>query len=370
LAGAAPAPHLGVDKFFRLAGAYGIIAGIFYAIYVKERAEGRDQAVRVAVLLLFATVFVNNFHSVIVDHGPNYPGVAVSNTAWQSDLQNAVVNLDPSALPHSYRFLPNGFVRWLQAAHIEFEPARDVYRTIFMLLTFYALYRYARFFTNRNGAFAAVLLVTAIYPVSFQYYAGQLTDPMSHLSFLLAFICLELDDFPAFATAILVGSLAKETVLAMAGYFVLTHWRGWRNAVKSGVLLALTFLTYAGVRMAVLHGQVHYKQISGVDPNFIWGNLSDRRWPLVFILTAAALSPALALNWKRTPSRLKGLVLYLLPVLFLSSAAFSCLVETRNFMPMVFILAVVAGRYLCGPPGDGVSDSRSQFASEPTLAEA
>jgi hypothetical protein len=347
----APAPHMGVDRILRLAAAYGIVAGLVCFIYARERTEGREHALRVLFLVLFATVFVNHLHSVLVEHGTNYPGL-ITNIQWQINLQDAVVRLDPNVLPHSYRFLPNGFVRWFQRAHIDFDAARDLYRCIFILLTFYALYRYAKFFTTTNGAFAVVLLIATIYPVSFQYYLGQLTDPMSHLSFVLAFICLELEDLPGLVTAILIGSLAKETVLAMGGYYFLTHWRGRRNLVKSGVLLALIMATYAGVRTAVLHGQLQYKQISGVNSGFIWTNLTDKHWPLVFVLTVLALSPTLIFNWNRTPWRLKGLILYLVPVLFLSSAAFSWLMESRNFMPVVFVLAVVAGRYLCGPPDD------------------
>jgi hypothetical protein len=40
------------------------------------------------------------------------------------------------------------------------------------------------------------------------------------------------------------------------------------------------------------------------------------------------------------------LALFLFPVLFLSGLFFSFLVEMRNFMPLVFVLAVIAARYL------------------------
>jgi hypothetical protein len=64
------------------------------------------------------------------------------------------------------------------------------------------------------------------------------------------------------------------------------------------------------------------------------------------LLTACALLPFLVLGWKDTPLSLKRQILYLFPVLFFSGLFFSWLYETRNFMPLVFVMSVVAGSYL------------------------
>jgi hypothetical protein len=98
----------------------------------------------------------------------------------------------------------------------------------------------------------------------------------------------------------------------------------------------------------VLKGDIHYSQVSGVGRAHILSNLSPHLWPPVFLLTAGAFLPFLALNWGRTQLSLKRQVAFLLPVLFVSSLVFSNLYETRNFMPLVFVLAVVAGQYLFG----------------------
>jgi hypothetical protein len=291
------------------------------------------------------TSIVNNLHYRNVDHGVSYFR-ELQNWQWESELQDLVIGLNPANLPHSYRFLPNAFVRWLQLGRLNFEQARDVYRLIFGFLLFYAIYRYARLYTTHLGAILALLFVSVIYPVSFEFYGGQLTDPMSHLSFVLAFIFLETGDFGSFISALVIGSLAKETVLAIAGYYILFRRRDENYGIKAGTLLASVLLVYFGVRLFVLGGSMNYRQVSGVAVDHIWANLRDGRWPAVFLLTGGALVPFLVLAWKDTPNRLKWLTFYLLFVLFPSSLMFSWLAESRNFMPLAFVLAVISGRYL------------------------
>ena len=262
--------------------------------------------------------------------------------------QEQVIRLSPTVAPHSYRFLPNSLVRWLELAGLNYESARDVYRLLCGLLLFYAIYRYARLFTGYAGALLAMLLTALLYPISFEYYAGQLTDPLSHLSFVLAFIFLETGDFALLLTTLVIGSLAKETVLAAAGYYVLFCRREPRFVSKAAGLVAACAAACFGVRAFVLAGagQYRYEQVSGVAPGHLWANLAGGRWFPLFLLTAGALMPFLVLDWKETPLRLKQLVFFLLPVLFLSSALFGWLYEARNFMPLVIVLAVIAGRFL------------------------
>jgi hypothetical protein len=91
---------------------------------------------------------------------------------------------------------------------------------------------------------------------------------------------------------------------------------------------------------------MHYEQASGVTLDHVWENWQNLDWQAPFLLTACALLPFLALGWKETPLSLKRQTAYLFPMLFVSSLFFSWLREGRNYMPLVFVLAVVAGRYL------------------------
>ena len=339
---------------------YIVAAAICGFIYRRESRHLSHSRTFVLVFLVFLlTCIVNNLHHVNVDNGVPYLPGYVSNVLWQGLVNDLVIQLSPAALPHSYRFLPNSIVRWFQMGGLDYEPARDLYRLIFGILLFYAIYKFARLYTNYLGAILAMLFIAVIYPVSFEYYAGQLTDPLSHLSFVLAFIFLETEDFAFLLTTLLVGALAKETVLAMAGYYVLFCRKESHYWLKAITLCVASGAMYLGVRMLVLHGAMHaYTQISVAPPNMPSINWHDPRWPEGLLLTVGAFLPFLVLSWRDTPRSLKQLALFLFPVLFASGLFFSFLVEMRNFMPLVFVLAVIAARYLteagiaAAPSGD------------------
>jgi hypothetical protein len=326
----------------------GYLAALFicYRIY---RAESHRLARREAVLLVFLVLLFTaincQLHSVMVDRGPNY-FEHFSNLAWQKEVHSDVMRLASDSVPHAYRFLPNVVVRWIELGGLDYERARDLYRLITGLLLFYAIYRFARLFTTHWGGILSMSLVAVVFPVSFENYAGQLTDPLSHLSFVLAFIFLETEEFGYLLTTILIGSLAKEAVLALAGYYVLFGWKGKGYRFKAVILCGASAAFYIGVRLVVLRGPLLYSQVSHAPPQLVLRNLTDPRWPLLFFLTAAAFWPFLALSWKETPATLRRLTIYLLPVLWISSTFFGFLTETRNFMPVVFVLAVIAARHL------------------------
>ena len=343
---AAPVPDNGSRRELLIGLAYLAVLVVCYWIYrVELRRLTRSRAFLLVFVVFLLTSITNNLHGYIVDRGTNiFPGK--TNQVWQVQLHNSVIQLDPGSLPHSYRFLPNSIVRWMEIAGIDFESARDFYRMICSLLLFYAVYKYARLFSNYTGAMIAMLLVAAIYPIGFEHYAGQLTDPLSHLSFVLAFIFLETEEFGLLLSTLLIGSLAKETVLALAGYYVL-FGRKERNYVwKAVVLCGASAAVYLGVRLWVLRGAMHYEQASGTSPDHFFNNWQYGQWHGAFLLTGGALLPFLVVGWKETAVSLKRLALFLLPVLFVSSLLFSYLREARNYMPLVFVLAVSAGGYL------------------------
>jgi hypothetical protein len=54
----------------------------------------------------------------------------------------------------------------------------------------------------------------------------------------------------------------------------------------------------------------------------------------------------LVLAWKETPAALKRMALYLISVLLISNLFSGWLYENRNYMPAVFVLAVITARYI------------------------
>ena len=293
-----------------------------------------------ALLICVAFAFLSNYiHAWVVDMGPDSPA---STLDWQITLHKSVIDLSPEALPHSYRFLPNSLVRLFEQVTGDFSLARDSYRNLFGVLLFYALYQFARLFLLHGGALFSVALWTAVCTVSFRYYLGQLTDPISHLSFVLAFIFIETEQFVYLVLTLMIGCLAKETVLAMVGYYAFFRWREKSYLLKLIVLVAASLAVYLAARAWVLHGVPHYAQISGVGFDHVRKNWADYPWsvPALFY-TVGIFVPFVIAGWRKSPWGLRSLALYLFPVLLVSSLFFSWLWETRNFMPLVAILAVL-----------------------------
>lgn len=316
-----------------------------FACYRRTHIDDHRDNIRDVVLLcLIFTLLTTYLHRWLVDSG-TYAGWL--NLDWQLFVQKAVMKLDPAVLPHSYRFLPNSYVRLLESITGSYEIARDSYRNLFDFLLFFAIYRFARLYLAHGGGLLTLVLFAAVFPVSFQHYAGQLTDPMSHLSFVLAFIFIETGQFVYLLLTVLIGALAKETVLAMAGYYGLLHWRNRRYWPKAAALLGIAFTFYFGVRIAVLHGTPNYSQISGVSLGHVTENLRQRAWHLPLLFTVGTYLPFVVLAFRTTSAQLQILAGYLAVVLFVSSALFSWLIEVRNFMPLVVVLALITAQYLC-----------------------
>jgi hypothetical protein len=339
-----PAPGRARDPLLLYAVLYGpAIAAVGLCCFL-ERESDRKQRQDTLLLCVILALLTNYLHLWLVDNASYVTG---PNLALQKQLHEQVVALSPDALPHSYRFLSNSFIRLLELATGDFATARDSYRNLFGVLLLYAIYRFARLFLRHGGALFCLAIWTAITPVSFRYYAGQPADPLSHLSFILSFIFLETEQFVYLLLAVLIGTLAKETVAAMSGYYLLFSWRDPRSRLRAVILLAGVILLVAGVRVLVLSGPPGYTAISGVDPTHLstnWNNYLQWIRPIFF--TVGIFVPFVVLGWRSFPSRLRSLVLYLGPLLFFSNLFFSWLREGRNFMPLTAILIVMTVYYL------------------------
>lgn len=311
-----------------------------YRFALQGSARERLQTILVAGVL---SMVANSLHYSMVDLGAYSH---VPNLAWQQDMQTRVLALDPSITGHSYRFLPNAFVRLLEMLTGDFSVSRDAYRNLFVLLQLVALYRFARLYTTHLGGIATLLLWWLAYPASIRLYAGQLTDPMSHLSILLALIFLERGLFGYFLLTVVIGSFAKESIFVLMGYYVLFKWSD-RHYLWKVAALALTGVGLsAGVRLWVTKASLGYSTMSGVSPDHIARNWLHPAWPVQFFFTVGIFVPFVVLAWRSTPRTLTHLSLYLLPVLFASSLMFSWLHESRNYMPLVAVLAVITANYL------------------------
>lgn len=302
--------------------------------------------------LVAATALVNDLHRSFVDEG-HYPFAGagyVDNTAWQVESQRRVMRLDPTFTGHDYRFLPNAIVHVLEVGTGSYAFARGIYRHTFMFLLVYAIYYLGRLHYAHGTALLGLLLYLAVYPVTLRHYAGQLTDPVSHLSFVLAFIFLEQRRYPYLALSILVGAIGKESVAVLAGYYALFRRDDPGHRLKAAGLLLGAAAVVVGIRLYVNSGQAEYRHMSGVPPDHVLRNLRDPRWPAQVLLSLGPFLPGFLLSWRRAPETLRGLVWFLLPVLLGSSLLFSWLREARNYVPVVIPLALITAAWLSRDP--------------------
>ena len=339
-----PNPRVAYTEKF-VTAVFLVALGILYWIYRVEAPRlGGRRALTVPAMVLALSVVVNQGHNFNVDKARNYSPTEY-NSSMQLAMHENVMKLNPGALPHVYRFLPNAFVRWIELGHVRFFVARDCYRFLFGILIFYCLYRYARLYTSFTGAILAMAITAAVFPVSFELYIGQLTDPMSHLSFLLALIFLETDNFVWFFTTLLIGSLAKESVLCLVGYYLLFRTRERNYYAKAASLTAMLLISYWSVRLFVQHGHIKFQQLSGGDTRHFIENILFYDWVWIFGTMIIIFVPVAVIGWKTLPLTLKRQYVFMIVVLWTSSFIFSWLHEGRNYMPAVFVTSVVVAYY-------------------------
>jgi hypothetical protein len=302
--------------------------------------------------LLFAALAaaLTACHWAVVDRDPE-------RLRWQRDLYVRLFNHEYDA-PHQYRPLPYGLVRLLERLTHEWTFACLAYRWFFTFWFVWAAYRLARLYHGPRRALLTLVPLALLYPLSILFYRGQLTDPLSHALFVLALVYV-LEDRPvALAAALALGVLAKETAVLVVPVYLACHWRrAWRAGGVSPLLG-----TTAGLGAACVAAFVAARSLSwrpgfeaingtggwmagtnlGVGTPIAWSSVplyQNYLHPLLFV---GAFVPALARHWGRIDPRLRTLCLTLTPLVLASNLCFGWLYESRNYLPLVPVLATMA----------------------------
>ena len=142
-----------------------LAAVLCYALDPALAKREKATVLYLCVALAFLTTYL---HVWMVDIGPFRGGPNL----WQLAMHQAVIDLSPDRLPHSYRFLPNSLVRLFEQVTGDFAVARDSYRNLFGVLIFYSLYRFARFFLSQGAGLFCLALFAAILPAAKVCHAG------------------------------------------------------------------------------------------------------------------------------------------------------------------------------------------------------
>jgi hypothetical protein len=334
-----------------------LLMGLALIVRIRLDRPGEPHATRNVLLFAVLAGLMTLAHWVEVDSRP-YPH------EWQTNSYVQILNREYEA-PHNYRPLPYGFARLVERITHDWTFACVSYRWFFTFWFVSASYRLARLYLTPNRALLTLVPLAVLYPLSVLYYWGQLTDPLSHTLFVQAFIYL-LEDRPlALAAALALGVAAKETAVIVApAYLACYRRRGWRAWLVTAFLGAACVAAFLAMRLP-LGWRPGYDNINGTSGLMIGTNLGfgepiatstvplseNYLHPLLFV---GMFVPPLAWRWRRIDPRLRALCLTVAPLLLLSNVCFGWLYESRNYMPLVPLLATMSV-----PPGRTPSFSRN-----------
>jgi hypothetical protein len=322
----------------------GMVLGLMtLALAVRTFLDrGEDHPFGLALLFAALAAAMTAVHWQIVDSDP-------TRLRWQrEDVYLPLLNHAGDA-PHRYRPLPYGFVRLLERATHDWLFSCLAYRWFFTWWFLWAAYRLARRYHRPGPALLVLFPAVALYPLSIWYYWGQLADPLSHSLFLLSIIYL-LEDRPwPLAASLALGVLAKETVVLLVPVYLACWWRDWRAWRTTGLLGGVCVAAYLAARLPQ-GWRPGLANVNGLDALMIGTNLGIGEpiagsaaplWenylhPLLFV---GIFLPALAWRWRRIDPGLRTVCATLTPLLVASNVCFGWLYESRNYMPLVPLLA-------------------------------
>ena len=321
--------------------------------------ETEPQAVSLTSLFLLLSGLMTACNGWLVDW---------NNESWQRQLYLDIFNhgTDQSGLriPHQYRPLPYGFVRSLEWVTGDWWFACIAYRWYFTFWFVWGAHRFARLFLRPRWALLTLIPLVALYPLSVRYYWGQLTDPLSHALFALSLIYIIQDRWVVLALSLVLGVLAKETAVLLTVSYFACHWRNfWPALSRTAVMGAGCAAAYFAVwlraqREAWLLAQreVGYESINGtglmIGTNLGIGDPSASSFvplyenylqPLLFV---GLFLPVIIWRWRIIDGRLRAICVTLVPLLLLSNLCFGWMYESRNYMPLVPLLATMAAQAL------------------------
>ncbi|MHB1426288.1 MAG: hypothetical protein ACYC3I_24245 [Gemmataceae bacterium] len=315
---------------------------LWVRIFLDRPSEPR--AAKNMALFVVLAACMTAMHWIEVDRDPE-------RREWQQRIYLQQFNGDLEA-PHNYRPLPHGFVCLLEHISRDWVFACESYRWFFTVWFLWASYGLARRCLDPPRALLTLAALVFLYPLSILHYGGQLTDPLSHMLFVLSFLFLLEDRVMALAVVLALGVCAKETVVIVAPAYLACYWRrgarAWLFTAALGVVCILAFLAArlplgwrpsagslngAGLVIAPNFGLEHPYVILGPP---LWENLLH---PLLFV---GMFLPFLVRRWRYIDPKLRALFLVVTPLLLLSNVCFGWLYESRNYIPLVPLLATMA----------------------------
>jgi hypothetical protein len=323
--------------------------------WVDRRAE--PFAAYLTSLFLVLAGLMTAYHGFAVEGSP-------AKAQWQENLYLQILNHATNDegrlnIPHQFRLLPYGFTRALELLTGDWWFSCVIYRWYFTFWFLWSAHRFARLFLTPLLALLTLAPLVLLYPLSVAYYWGQLTDPLSHALFIFALIYVVQNRVLLLAPALALGVLAKETAMLVTVSYFACYWRQGLSALwKTTFVGAACVAAYFAARLPI-GWQMGYGAINGTEGLMIASNLGvdlgprfpqytsaaepamNYIHPLVFI---GSFLPFVIWGWRRIDPRLQAICLTLVPLVLLSNLCFGWMYESRNYMPLVPLLATMAGQ--------------------------
>jgi hypothetical protein len=321
-----------------------LLAGTI-ALRARIDRASEPWSLHLAIVLSLLAVLFAACHWVLVDRH-------LLPAEWQRETYLQILNHTADA-PHNFRPLPYGFTRLLEWLTGDWWFSCVMYRWFFTYWYLWSCYRLARLFHSPARALATLTVFLVLYPLSIAHYWGQLTDPLGHMLFVLAFIYTLEDRLILLAGSLALGILAKETVVLMVPVYWACHWRGGLCTLGKAAFLGLVCTaSFFAVRLPI-GWQLDFDAINGTSGLMVRTNLGigepdyltsvslyqNYLHPLLFV---GAFLPFIAARWGRLDRRLKTILVTLTPLLLTSNLCFGWMYESRNYMPLVPLLATMA----------------------------
>lgn len=306
---------------------------------------GRERGIALASVLIIGLWCVD-MHYSSVDLANYFGSGYVDNVDLQRQWHAKALRLHPAAIPHSYRILPDCLLAWLQLLTGTYFAAAVILRITCYWLLLGLIYAASRKWWDARSALVSLVLFPLVYVPSIRYYAGQLTDPVSHLLFMLSIWFLISRRFWMFLPSVVIGVLAKESILVMPIYAAIAPGLSATTRLKWMSPLILGAAAAVAIRWKVSQNP-EFESISGLTPDHYKSNLADVwHWSRQTWQTLGWPWLATVLAWRSQPRELLGLAVFLTVCLWTSNLFFSHLMEARNFVPAAIPLILMASNSL------------------------
>lgn len=288
----------------------------------------------------------------------HYDTVDAVRINWQAD-QYVNILAGKEAVPHQYRFLPQGILWWLFLLNGDFIIAYCTYRLFFTFLICLSLYKLSRIYNPHKDSFIVVLLYAVFYPLSIRHYYGNLLDPMFHFIFISALFYCQRRKMPELFLLLTAGMFVKETIILVIPCYYLLNMESpgfvrKKTFLKLSLLAVWCLLIFLACRIP-FGFRFNFEEINGITKLMILSNLGISNgpvqsfmpvWiryfhPMLFIFIWI---PALIFYRKILSSSLFYTTLYLAVSIYLTNLCFGWNYESRNFIPALCMILISMAR--------------------------